>query len=101
MEDLSVLSVKIKQWGKDRGINQNGTLEGQVLKAVSEMGELADAVAKGDGIEIVDAIGDIFVCLVMAAEIHGKSIEKCVTAAWDQIKDRKGKLMPNGVFVKE
>lgn len=49
---------------------------------------------------IMDAIGDIYVTLVMQAGVWGLEMEECVEYAYNQIKDRKGKMV-EGVFVKE
>lgn len=35
------------------------------------------------------------------AEHYGFTLEECVNSAYEEIKDRKGTLLPNGVFVKE
>lgn len=98
MEQLEALVVN---WAKDRGIVPNATPESQVLKAVSEMGELADATAKGRDDEMKDAIGDVVVCLINLSSLKRWSLADCLGAAWEQIKDRKGTLLPNGCFVKE
>lgn len=89
------------EWAEARKIIPNATPVSQLLKAVSEMGELADAVNKGQGPEMIDAIGDIVVCLINLCELTGTDITSCLAFAYDQIKDRKGTLLPNGVFVKE
>jgi NTP pyrophosphatase (non-canonical NTP hydrolase) len=88
-------------WARDRGIIPNATPTSQLLKAVSEMGELADATNKLNKPEIEDAVGDIVVCLINFCELQGMSISKCLEGAYNEIKHRKGKLMPGGVFVKE
>lgn len=98
---LAEFQINVLQWAKDRGIIPNATPESQTLKAVSEVGELADAVLKRDRLATVDAIGDVLVCLINVAALTGISLEECTSAAWEQIKDRKGYLLPNGVFVKE
>ena len=58
------IEMKIIQWAEARKIIQNSNPESQLLKAVSEMGELADATIKNDEEAIVDAVGDVMVCLV-------------------------------------
>jgi len=50
--------------------------------------------------EIKDGIGDVVVTLVIIAAQLEISFEECVALAYDEIKDRKGKMI-NGVFVKE
>lgn len=89
---------EIIQWGKDKGILINGDSKTQCLKTMSEVGELADAIAKGERIE--DHIGDVVVTLIMICELNGVHIEDCVDVAYREIKNRKGK-MQNGTFVKE
>lgn len=89
------------QWAKDREIIPNATPTSQLLKAVSEMGELADAVNKSDRYGVKDAVGDVLVCLINFCELEGITMTECLAIAYDQIKDRKGTLLPSGVFVKE
>ena len=101
MNTLNELEQLIIEWAKARKIIPNATTESQLLKAVSEMGELADAVNKRRRDEMIDAIGDVIVCLINMCALEGISINQCLQAAWEQIKDRKGTLLPNGVFVKE
>ena len=95
------VEMKIVQWSEARRIIQNSTAEAQLLKAVSEMCELADATIKHDEDGIIDAVGDVMVCLVNYCAIKDISLVNCMEVAYDQIKNRKGKLMTNGVFVKE
>lgn len=99
--DLNELEGLVINWAKERKIIPNAKPESQVLKAVSEMGELADATAKGRDDEMKDAIGDVVVCLVNLCCLKGWTLAECLSEAWEQIKDRKGTLLPNGCFVKE
>jgi len=99
--DLLKFEELVLKWSLDRKILYNSSREAQTLKAVSEMGELADAVAKGDILSVQDAIGDVMVCLVNVAALTGTDITTCAKYAWNQIKDRKGTMLTNGVFVKE
>jgi hypothetical protein len=95
------LHVKVLQWSRDRQIVPNSTATAQYLKAASEMGELADALAKKDLNATADAVGDVLVCLINFCELSGLDIVQCLEGAYSEIKDRKGFLLPNGVFVKE
>ena len=65
-----------------------------------EIGELAIGLIKKDSDEICDAIGDCVVVLTILAEMNGVPIEHCINGAYDEIKNRKGKMV-NGTFVKE
>lgn len=158
--------TNVQEWSEARGIYAHSSALAQALKAVSEVGELADATIKGNIDELRDAIGDVAVCLVNVAymtesqldhdyifddvnevgiEAHqcvahvvymvaniGLSAAKskmaepmvdsldgafyslyattknnnldfldCCEAAWNEIKDRKGKMVAGGAFVKD
>lgn len=94
--ELSVL-----MWGEARGIVKNSDAKTQLLKAFSEMGELSDAITKRDRDGIIDGIGDVLVCLTMVAAIEDVDVKQCFQSAYEQIKDRKGYLNKEGVFVKD
>lgn len=98
---LDDLVEKVEQWGEERLITVNSTPQAQLLKCVSELGELADATLKDDRREIVDGLGDVLVTLVMYAATQRLDLAHCLECAYDEIKDRKGYLTPEGVFVKE
>lgn len=95
------LEMQVIRWAEDRRIIPNATPTSQLLKAVSEMGELCDAEGKRDPAAIEDAIGDVLVCLINYCALRDLSMIKCLAGAYDQIKDRRGTLMPDGTFVKE
>ena len=90
---------KIKQWVIDRNL-QTADPKVQMCKTVEELGELARAINKGDVAEQIDGIGDVVVTLVCISQQLGLDFIECVEAAYDEIKDRKGKMI-NGTFVKE
>ena len=98
---LGTLEDFVTNWSDARGILKNSSSHMQFLKAVEEMGELARGLAKNRPEEIQDAIGDVVVCLINVAAIEGTSLTECLNHAWREIKDRKGYLNENGVFVKE
>ena len=87
------------QWANDRQIIQNGDILAQGLKLVSEIGELADNLAKDRCIK--DDIGDCMVVLNMLANMTGVKVEDCLAQAWGDIKDRKGYMNEHGVFIKD
>ena len=91
----------VESWAEVRGIYEHSTKHAQALKAVSEIGELADAVIKGDQAALKDAIGDVIVCLVNLSVMSGLDINECCESAWLEIKDRKGRMVAGGAFVKE
>lgn len=93
--------MKIIQWGVDRGIVQNGKPIGQAIKTLEEVTELLDAINKGDMDETKDAVGDIVVTLLMVCATLDIDMVDCLAGAYGQIKDRRGYLTAEGVFVKE
>jgi len=95
------LESAVIEWAVARQIIPNSTSTAQFLKAVSEMGELADAINKNDRAGIIDAIGDTLVCLINLCQLEGIDITVCLACAYNEIKDRKGTLLSSGAFVKE
>lgn len=96
MKDLNRL---IDKWAIDRNL-QTGDPKGQVIKLGEEFGELCQGIAK-DNLDLqIDSIGDMYVVMRVFCLQKGISFENCVQAAYDEIKDRKGKLV-DGIFVKE
>lgn len=88
-------------WAQQRRIIPNSNPETQLLKAMSELGELADATIKKDRDAIVDAVGDVMVCLVNYCALQDLNLVDCMEVAYDQIKNRRGTLLSNGLFVKD
>lgn len=97
---LTELEDKIIAWGYDKGILPNPDPLAQLTKTFEEVDELSQAITDDDTKEIKDAIGDIFVTLVMQAQAWGVTVEDCVEQAYNVISKRTGKMV-NGVFVKD
>jgi len=90
----------IRLWANERGLYDGGDPKTQALKLVEEVGETCRAILKKDTKEIIDGIGDCVVVLVNLAELTGTPIEDCIQAAYNEIKNRKGR-MSNGTFKKD
>ena len=90
----------IREWAETRGLYNNGDPKTQTLKLMEEAGEICRAVLKKDEPEIIDGIGDCVVVLTNLAHLCDTSIEECIEAAYNEIKNRKGK-MENGTYVKD
>ena len=91
---------KIRLWAEDRGLYHKGDPKTQTLKLMEEAGEICRAVLKKVEEQIIDGIGDCVVVLTNLAHLAGTSIEECIDAAYEEIKDRTGK-MSNGTFKKD
>lgn len=95
-----IYAERIRQWAHDRNLLTGSDPKSQFVKLMEEAGELAAAIARGDQNEFEDALGDMFVVMTILAAQTGADIEECIAAAWNEIKDRKGRMI-EGVFVKE
>tara|TARA_R100000541_G_scaffold18259_1_gene28045 strand:+ start:573 stop:989 length:417 start_codon:yes stop_codon:yes gene_type:complete len=118
---------KIAQWHKERNLINGATNETQFVKLIEEVIELyatlnsdmeayeiaamirgmvTDIENKGRikqapaGKDIKDDVGDINVVLMNIIEREGFTMQQCLETAWNDIKDRKGKMI-DGMFVKE
>jgi len=98
MATVNELIDNIAQWHHDRNLIEGSDDKSQFAKLIQEAGELSDNICKGN--DIADDIGDMIVVLINIAERNNLTIEECLEKAWDDIKDRKGKMI-DGVFVKE
>ena len=90
----------IREWADERGLYEHGDPKTQALKLVEEVGETCRAILKEDYEEVIDGIGDCVVVLTNLAELHGVMIEECIEAAYNEIKNRKGKMV-NGTYKKD
>lgn len=93
--------LKVIRWSEDRKIIPNSTPAAQLTKAYEEMGELKNAIETNDRPGIIDGLGDVLVCLINVAALADLDLTECLAAAYDEIKDRKGYLSKEGVFIKE
>ena len=95
------VEMKVIQWGEARGIVQNSTAYAQALKTQEELNELFEAISKQDVAAMKDAYGDILVTLIMGCACADLDLVECLNGAYDEIKNRKGYLNKEGIFVKE
>jgi NTP pyrophosphatase (non-canonical NTP hydrolase) len=95
------LEMSIVRWGEARGIVQNSTPAAQAIKTQEELDELVDAIRTGDREAMKDAYGDILVTLIMGCACADLDLVECLAGAYNEIKDRKGYLGADGIFVKQ
>lgn len=93
--------MKVLQWSEQRRIIPNSTPLAQWKKAAEELDELKDALKKDDRYEAIDAVGDTVVCLINICALLDVNLTDCLAAAYEQIKDRRGYMNAEGIFVKE
>ncbi|MEB5950521.1 MazG-like family protein [Enterococcus innesii] len=95
---MNELVELVEQWAKKKGLDKADPSK-QMLKVVEETGEVAAALARNDQVDLRDGIGDVVVTLIILALQNDMDIYECLNVAYDEIKDRTGKMV-NGVFVK-
>ena len=104
--DYYTLESLIRKWHEDRNLIEGSTDKEQVLKLVEELGELSQSVIRSSTSkeqmrgDLVDAIGDMLVILINICMRNNMSLVYCLDYAYEEIKDRKGKLV-NGLYIKE
>ncbi len=99
MQNLNDLTIRIQDWAIDRGLDTADPNK-QMLKLMEEVGELAQGMAKDNRKQVIDSIGDIYVVLTILSMQLNLRVDGCVRKAYDEIKDRQGKMV-NGIYIKE
>jgi NTP pyrophosphatase (non-canonical NTP hydrolase) len=95
------VEMKVIQWGEARQIVQNSTPFAQAMKTNEELKELFEAIEANDRVAMADAYGDILVTLIMGCATADLDLVECLEGAYNEIKDRKGHLSKEGLFIKE
>jgi NTP pyrophosphatase (non-canonical NTP hydrolase) len=94
------LELQVIRWGEARGIVANSNPLAQWRKTHEEVVELLQAIVVNDREEMIDAYGDILVTLIMGCACADLNLVTCLEHAYAQIKDRKGYLNKDGIFIK-
>ncbi len=93
--------MDIIRWAEARKIIPNSTSHAQFLKLTEELGESISALVKGNRAELQDGIGDMMVVMIIICALEDIDLTACVELAYDEIKNRKGTMSKDGIFVKE
>ena len=114
---IQELIDNVEQWSVDRNLHTADPLK-QMEKVKEEVAELDEALAIFTenkkiapnmetehqwyyyGGDVKDGIGDTMVTLIILVQQLGITLEECLGLAYDEIKDRKGRMI-NGTFIKE
>lgn len=100
MSNFDQLVEAVEKWADDRNLIAGSRPKDQVSKLLEEFGELASGINKNNIELIQDSLGDMLVVMIIIAKMYEQPLEECLTSAYIEIKDRKGKMI-DGVFVKE
>lgn len=95
---MNELVLNVEEWAKAKGLDKAESSK-QFLKVTEEVGEVASALARNNREMLKDGIGDVIVTLIILAQQQGLTVEDCLAFAYDEIKNRTGKMV-DGVFVK-
>jgi len=97
----NITELNVIRWSEARGIIPNSTSLAQYKKAQEEMHELLTAIVDRDRAGIIDGLGDVLVCLINVAALEDLDLTQCLESAYQEIKDRKGYMNKEGLFIKE
>ena len=97
---MEKLIKDVIQWGEEKNIIKQENSYKQFCKVVEEVAEVGTALNNKDKEELIDAIGDSTVTLILLAAQNNLDFKNCLETAYNVIKDRKGKT-ENGVFIKD
>lgn len=90
----------VEAWANERNLVTGSTPHAQLMKLGGELGELANAILRGDREATIDEYGDVLVVMVILGAQLNIDPSEALRLAYLKIKDRKGAMI-DGVFVKE
>ena len=101
---FSELIDKVNEWADERSLKQADP-KIQWMRITEEVGEIRDVLLKPTKFTepqaaLKDAIGDTLVTIIVLAHQLDLDVTECLGIAYEEIKNRKGKMV-NGTFVKE
>lgn len=103
-DGIAELIDKVNDWADERNLKQADP-KIQWMRITEEVGEIRDVLLKPTKFTepqaaLKDAIGDTLVTIIVLAHQLDLDVTDCLSIAYDEIKNRKGKMV-NGTFVKE
>lgn len=103
-DGFTELIDKVNDWADKRSLKQADP-KIQWMRVTEEVGEIRDVLLKPTKFTepqaaLKDAIGDTLVTIIVLAHQLDLDVTECLSIAYEEIKNRKGKMV-NGTFVKE
>lgn len=103
-DGIAKLIDKVNRWADERNLKQADP-KIQWMRVTEEVGEIRDVLLKPTKFTepqaaLKDAIGDTLVTIIVLAHQLDLDVTECLSIAYEEIKNRKGKMI-NGTFVKE
>ena len=100
MKEYKELESLVIDWAKEKGILEKGRPLKQMDKTFEECDELESAIIDNNRKEIIDALGDILVTIIIQSKMQGLNLIECLESAYNVISKRTGKMV-DGTFVKD
>ncbi len=100
LKEIKELETLIANWAEEKGLLNPEFAPKQFMKIVEELGELSSAIIKEDVDKELDGFGDLLITIIVLAWQRNISLKYALNVAYNEIKDRKGKMV-GGSFVKE
>ena len=100
MKRYKELEKLVIEWADDKGILEKGNTKAQAIKTLEEVNELIESIENNDKDEIIDALGDVLVTIIIQSKMQNLSLESCLESAYNVISKRTGKMI-DGTFVKD
>jgi NTP pyrophosphatase (non-canonical NTP hydrolase) len=100
LKEIKELEMLIANWAEEKGLLKPEFAPKQFMKIQEELGELASAIIKENQDKEIDSFGDLLVTIIILAYQRNISLKYALNVAYNEIKDRKGKMV-DGSFVKE
>lgn len=91
---------EILKWADDKNLLSADNCYKQYTKLQEESNELLIAMLDDNTDEIIDALGDIGIVMIILCEQLGYDFEKCIDQAYEVIKNRTG-VTKNGTFIRD
>lgn len=98
---MEELIENVKNWAADKGLLSKDKSLAQMAKVTEEVGEVASALLRNDKDKLMDGIGDVVVTLILLAEQNNMTLHDCLQQAYNEIKNRTGKVNELGTFIKD
>ena len=100
LKEIKELETLIANWAEEKGLLNPDFAPKQFMKIQEELGELASAIIKEDIDKEIDGFADVLITIIVLAWQRNINLKHALNMGWNEIKDRKGKMV-NGSFVKE
>ena len=94
------IEALVIEWADEKGILEKATPLAQSNKTLEEALEINTAILNKDKHELIDALGDTLVTIIIQAKLNDLDLVKCLESAYNVISNRTGKMI-NGTFIKD